>query len=351
MKQKFALIVLISLFCFSGGITQQDPLAKSKRSKEDKAKDEQKLNAKGKAEYAKAQADFKKIKDATFELAPNEIVNEDLENLTGVPNATPDNNLAEEQIKEGKKNQQEIQTKLKKDSKNDKVEMNFDTEASPPVGASWTDAAFFFVGSPVKNQGGCGSCWAFAAASAFENTYRKFYGSIIDISEQDILACGRNCGGGDCGSCSGGWSDHALDFIKCKGVASEASYPYNPSQGNSCYNKPKFKTAYGWWPINYTYQKEWIKYYLTTYGAVVTYMKAGISTFLSYGGGAYNGWPNSNGGGIDHAVTIVGWYEPWQCWIIQNSWGDKWGPYGGYAYVRYDNCNIGKYVYLVYPNK
>jgi C1A family cysteine protease len=348
MKRKLFIILLISAFCLNG-FSQEDPMAKMKRSKEDKLKDEQKLSEKGKKEFDKAKADFKNLKDATFEIAPNEIVNGDLKSLTGVPNTTPDTKLADQQTEEGKKKQKEIQDKLRKDSKNDKAEINFDPNASPPVGASWTDASYFFVGSPIKNQGNCGSCWAFAAAAAFEHTYRKFYGSIIDLSEQDLVACGKNWIGSDCGSCSGGWSDCALDYMKTWGVANESSYPYTATS-SPCYNKPKYKTAYGWWRLSYVNQKDWIKYYLTTYGAVVTYMKAGISTFYSYGGGPYNGWPNSLGGGIDHAVTIVGWYEPWSCWIIKNSWGTGWGPYGGYAYVRYDNCNIGQYAYLVYPN-
>jgi C1A family cysteine protease len=79
-------------------------------------------------------------------------------------------------------------------------------------------------------------------------------------------------------------------------------------------------------------------------------MKAGVSTFYSYGGGVYNGYPSGDPNNIDHAVTIVGWYEPWKAWIIKNSWGTGWGPYGGYAYVNYNASNIGKWIYWVYPN-
>ena len=77
-------------------------------------------------------------------------------------------------------------------------------------------------------------------------------------------------------------------------------------------------------------------------------MKAGISSFYSYAGGIYNGYPNNNAG-IDHAVLIVGWYEPYQAWLIKNSWGPTWG-FGGYAWVKYNNCNIGFYNYWVHPN-
>ena len=75
-------------------------------------------------------------------------------------------------------------------------------------------------------------------------------------------------------------------------------------------------------------------------------MKAGIGTFFGYAGGVYNGYPSTNPNVHDHEVIIVGWCDDLKAWIIKNSWGTNWGPYGGYAYVGYDQCNIGKYVYL-----
>ena len=107
------IIVLFSIF-YLNGFSQDDPMARMKRSKDDKAKDEQKLNEKGKKEFDKAKADFKNLKDATFEIAPNEIVNEDLKSLTGVPNTTPDKKLADQQTEEGKKKQKEIKAKSTK---------------------------------------------------------------------------------------------------------------------------------------------------------------------------------------------------------------------------------------------
>jgi C1A family cysteine protease len=354
MRLRLLLIILISAICMIG-YSQEDPMAKIKRSKEDKAKDEQKLNEKGKAEFAKAQADHKKLQGATFDIAANEILNGDLKSLVGVPPGKPDTKLSEKQNEDNVKNQKDINDKVKKDSKNDKADLNFSATGTPPVGASWTDSYYWTPSyyTPVKNQGGCGSCWAFAACAAFEHTYAKLYGSKLDLSEQDVVACGQTCGlwglfKEDCGSCGGGWSDKAFDYMKCTGVASESSYLYTATSG-PCYSKPRFKSANTWGQVSYANQRDWIKYYITIYGSVVTYMKAGIGTFYSYGGGAYNGYPNTNSGDIDHAVTIVGWYEPWSAWIIKNSWGTGWGPYGGYAYVRYDNCNIGNYVYWIYP--
>lgn len=351
MKLKLLLFILISFVCIKG--FSQDPMASIKKSKAEKDKDEQKLNAKGKAEYDKAKAEFKNLQNATFELAPNEIVNGDPKALLGLSNEKPDEKLAATQNEENKKNQKEINAKLKKDSKNDKADLNFDAKAPAPVGASWTDSWFWNPAyhTPVKNQTNyCGSCWAFATCAAFEHTYNKWWGIQLDLSEQDMVACGVTCWGFDAGSCEkGGFTEAALEYMRCKGVASETSYPYTATSG-PCYARAKFKSAYTWGRIAYYYQRDWIKYYITIYGAVTTSMKSGISTFLSYGGGVYNGYPNTNPFDIDHVVTIVGWSDYLGAWIIKNSWGTGWGPYGGYAYVRYDNCNIGNLVNYVHPN-
>lgn len=362
MKLKLLILILSVLIGFPaisqpGQQKKEDPLENEgqgvfkKKTKDEMAKGEAKLNARGKSEWAKAKAEFQKIKGAQFDLAPNEQLNEDPKNLLGVSEREkPDMNEGKKQNEENKKNQDEIKGKLK-EAGVDAAQLDFnytiDYSKLRLIYCNWNKNIL----TPVKNQANCGSCWAFAACAAFEHTYAKFWGTKLDLSEQDCVACGRTCANADCGSCGGGHSYKAFDFMKCKGVASEAAYPYNISQSNTCYAKPKFKWAYTWgqlYPGRFPTVSE-IKYYVNTFGAVVTYMKAGISTFFSYGGGVYNGYPSNSTNSIDHAVIIVGWCDALNAWIIKNSWGTGWGPYGGYAYVGYNQCNIGKYVYWVYP--
>ena len=186
---------------------------------------------------------LKKSVTPSFEISANSEVNnvEDKKNLLGIGGA-PDESESDKQNGENKKKEKEISDKLQTDRKVSGADFdaggkggNKQPSASTTgVGASWTDAAYWatYLATPTKQQGGCGSCWSFAACATFEHTYKLFYGGVIDVSEQDVLACGTtNCGSQDAGSCGGGWSDRAMSWMTCRGLASEASYPYTATSG------------------------------------------------------------------------------------------------------------------------
>jgi C1A family cysteine protease len=353
MKATLLFFVLSGLLCFRG-LAQEDPLVKNNngmfkvKSKEEMAAGEAKLTGKGKAAFEKAKNDFKNVKDAKFELAPNEQLNQDESELLGLPkNSKPDPKLANDQNEENRKNQKEMLDKMAASGIQSTVtDVVAAVTTSVPAGCTWRTS----ICTPVKNQRSCGSCWAFASVAAIEHGLAYFKGVKLDLSEEDVLNCGVTCNGYNCGSCNGGWSDAAFDFMKCKGIAPESVYPYTGTEA-ACLNKPKsnFVTSWGQlYPGRFPTVAE-VKSFVNSFGSVVTYMKAGIGTFFGYGGGVYNGYPSSYTNEIDHAVLIVGWCDYLNAWIIKNSWGTGWGPYGGFAYVGYNQCNIGKYVYWVFP--
>ena len=76
----------------------------------------------------------------------------------------------------------------------------------------------------VKNQGSCGSCWAFAATGALEAQYKRTTGQLVYMSEQQLIDCSWNYGNR---GCNGGHANYAFQYIsECGGVCSQNSYPY-----------------------------------------------------------------------------------------------------------------------------
>jgi len=190
----------------------------------------------------------------------------------------------------------------------------------------------------IRDQGGCGSCWAFATNGAFEGNYRIRNGAAIDSSEQDTLDCSG------AGSCAGGWWAH--QYLIDKGSATEASYPYTPSKG-TCRSVSRPYKAINW---GYVENKSSIpsvsklKQALCQHGPLAIALRA-TSTFKAYTSGVFNEFAS---GKVNHGVTLIGWDDNKGAWLIKNSWGTGWGDtcgYGterGYMWIKY-NCNKAGY--------
>ena len=193
--------------------------------------------------------------------------------------------------------------------------------------------------TPVKNQYYCGSCWDFAAVGTVE-AKMKIENNIPsfnpDLSEQDVLSC-------DSGSCNGGWSESALNYIKNTGVVDESCFPYTASD-DPCSDKcsdwqNRISKISGWWYLPYGSD---FKLYLTEEGPLTTYI--GMSGYFD-NKGIYkcDGSPAQN-----HAIVMVGYNDTGGYWIAKNSWGTYWGD-NGYFKIYYGNCTIRPIAY-VYAN-
>lgn len=344
------LVGLVLPLSLSG---QDDPLvnatAKGIKPKQERLNiykaQEAKLQASGLQRLKEAQSELLKNKNFTFEVAATEALKLEPNQLLGIKRpAKVDANILKKQDDLNRQIFDKSKTELRTLKIKEPIQGIAPAVGAAPPSCWWGDAWL----TPVKRQC-CGSCWAFAAAAAYEHSAKKFYGHNHDVAEQDIISCGKTSGGYDAGGCAGGSSAAALDYIRYYGTCGESVFPAQCKDA-PCVRKPKALWAYCWGQV---YPNRWpttaeIKSYVRTYGAVVTYMKAGLSTFYAYSNGVYNGYPSTDPYNVDHAVTIVGWCDAMNAWIIKNSWGTNWG-YSGYAYVNYNACNIGKWVFWVYP--
>ena len=186
--------------------------------------------------------------------------------------------------------------------------------------------------TPARDQGNCGSCWAFALEAALESMVIIYDGWTPDLSEQQLVSCNRHGYG-----CNGGWFDAADHFIN-PGAVLESCMPYRASEvpctEGQC-QKVAFIEDYQF--INSSVNS--IKNALQN-GPVPVAMTV-FNDFYYYTGGCYS---NSSSGQVNHGVTIVGWDDS-MCngqgaWIVKNSWGSGWGD-NGFFYIRYGDCNIG----------
>jgi cathepsin L len=197
--------------------------------------------------------------------------------------------------------------------------------------------------TPVKDQMGCGSCWAFAAIEAIEAQYALQSGRLEELSEQQILECTPNpleCGGD--GGCSGGtpqlaWQA-AMDLWANGSIVSEWSYPYESAHGdvgkcrlNAARMPPVARvTGYVTLPSN---SMDAVLEALKTVGPLAVSVDA--SKWFLYSSGIFTGCQNDESPVLDHAVLLVGagFDEEAQLpyWLIRNSWGPSWGEKG---YIR-----------------
>lgn len=188
----------------------------------------------------------------------------------------------------------------------------------------------------VRNQGGCGSCWAFAAMGAYESSSLIRNNLSSDVSEQDIISCAG------AGSCAGGWYDPVFQYMLTNGVASENNEPYTATNGfcNTNLYKPYRAINWGFVTVKHdvpTVQE--LKEALCQYGPLAVAVNA-TPAFGSYN--PANGPFKEEGADhtINHAVTLVGWDDDKNAWLIKNSWGSGWGD-NGYMWIDYYTNNIG----------
>ena len=188
--------------------------------------------------------------------------------------------------------------------------------------------------SPVKNQGQCGSCWAFSAVSCMESLYAiKNGGEIMNFSEQQLVDCSGNYGNY---GCNGGWMQNAYKYTTSNKICNEKDYSYTALDGQCkiCQGVLNFKID-----KSFKGEYQYLQKIQTQPIAIALYVS---QEFQFYKSGIFN---YNCGKTANHAVTLIGYgSSPVNYWIIKNSWGTSWGENGYIRIVRGNTmCGIGLY--------
>jgi len=199
--------------------------------------------------------------------------------------------------------------------------------AAPPTAVDWRDKNAV---TPVKNQGQCGSCWAFSTTGSIEGAHAIKSGSIVSLSEQQLVDCSTSLGNQ---GCNGGLMDFGFTYAESNKLETESDYPYTAADGKCAYDTSKGVvgvTSFNDVPANSTAQLE----AAVAQGPVSVAIDAGSIIFQFYFGGVIkSSWCGTS---LDHGVLIVGYGTDsgTDYWILKNSWGPSWGEKGFFRIKR-----------------
>jgi len=213
-----------------------------------------------------------------------------------------------------------------------------DTMQSLPSSFNWCDQG---ICPPVRDQGQCGSCWAFGTVAPLEALIKLKDGQTKDVSEQYLVSCNSEGWG-----CDGGWWAHDYHINKVPpgepsaGAVYEAEFPYVAKDVACGSPHNHYETLMSWSYVGTSSgvpSVSAIKEAIYTYGPVPAAVCVN-RPFQSYQGGVFSSrWSCRQ---INHAITLVGWDDAQGVWILRNSWGPNWGE-GGYMRIKYGQNSVG----------
>jgi len=203
----------------------------------------------------------------------------------------------------------------------------------------------------VKNQGQCGSCWAFSLTSQVESYAFIETGDLMELSTQQVTSCTPNtlsCGG--VGGCKGSVTQLGFNYLQLFGSILDSDWPYvsgTTGDGGSCdYDLSSMTPVVGLTGYNSLTpnDEEAVMQHIAEVGPLAIALDA--SGWGSYQGGVFDGCSFDENISINHGVQLVGYgteYGPagtFPYWLVRNSWGENWGENGFIRLKRTGECGV-----------
>lgn len=223
-------------------------------------------------------------------------------------------------------------------------------------GQNFTSLDWVHLGhvSAVKNQGSCGSCYAFSSVSVIESRlsilHNTTFPQVLSLSEQQVVDCSvGNIYGND--GCNGGWMNSVFTYVRdSQGLSLSSSYPYKAVEGLCLKKIPRYGIVNNSVPfINVKQCADAAMEAAVRLGPVSVAIDASLDSFSYYSSGIYHD-PACSLSNPDHAVVIVGFgVDPVSrlpYWLVRNSWSSSWGEQGYIRMLRgpgVNTCGILNY--------
>lgn len=180
----------------------------------------------------------------------------------------------------------------------------------------------------VKNQGSCGSCWAFAATAVHESyqVLKNKRDVSINLSPQQLVDCSTD-GPYENHGCGGGYASHGIEYIKDNGQTTEEAYPY-VAKNQEC------AVATGSYKINGVAEVTGCANMENALTSTPLAVRVDASNWKTYKSGIFNDCAEHH----NHAVLLVG--STTDYWKIKNSWGPAWGESGYIRLQKGNTCGV-----------
>jgi len=195
-----------------------------------------------------------------------------------------------------------------------------ETKYTAPASKDWRDENAV---TPIKDQGQCGSCWAFSTTGGIEGQYALVHNKLSSFSEQQLVDCSSAQGNQ---GCDGGLMDDGFDYVKAHGLCYESAYPYEGEDATCRATQCTSQVSVTGYTDISAGSTSALKTASGTQGPISIAVDANY-WWQMYTGGVFN--HNCNPNSLDHGVLLVGYGSDY--WIVKNSWGTSWGESG---YIR-----------------